>query len=62
MCILQCQKVQNNWHIICKEKFEDTKVVIRSPKSKRDRQPNDTKMIEGQTTIYKILHRGLMIE
>ena len=25
------------------EKFEDTKVVVRSPKSKRNRQPNDKK-------------------
>ena len=29
--------------LICKEKFEDTKVVIRRRKSKRDRQPNDNK-------------------
>ena len=42
-------------------KFEDTKEVIRSRKSKKDRQ-DKRKRIKGQTTIYKALHRKLKIE
>jgi hypothetical protein len=42
------------------EKFEDTKEVIRSCKSK-DRQYSDQKK-KGQTMIYKTLHRKLKIE
>jgi hypothetical protein len=38
------------------EKFEDTKGVIRSRKSKKDRQE------KGQTTIYKSLHGKPNIE
>jgi hypothetical protein len=45
-----------------KEKFEDTKGVIRSCKSK-DRQYNGAKRkkTKGQTTIYKTLHRKLRV-
>ena len=39
--------------------FEDTKGVIRSRKSKKDRQYNRQK---GETIIYIILHRELLIE
>ena len=41
--------------------FEDTKGIIRIRKSKEDKQmtPKSTK---GRTTIYKTLHRKLMIE
>ena len=39
--------------------FEDTQVVIRSCKSKKDGHCNDQK---GQTMIYKILYRKLKIE
>jgi len=38
------------------EKFEDTKGLIRSRKSKKDRQHNDQKK-KGQTMIYKTLHK-----
>jgi hypothetical protein len=38
-----------------KERFEDTKGVIRIRKSKKDRQYNGQKQ-KGQTTIYKTLH------
>ena len=46
-----------------KEEIEGTKGVIRNRKSK-DRQPNDqeNKCITRQTTIYKNIHRKLMIE
>ena len=40
--------------------FEDTKAIKRSCKSKNDRQYNGQKK-KGQTTIYKTLHRKLMI-
>ena len=46
------------------EKFEDTKWLIRSRKSKRslsNRQHNDQKK-KIQTTIYKTLHRKIKIE
>ena len=46
--------------------FEDVRGVIRSRKSKKkkkDRQHNcQKKRTKGQTTIYKTLHRRLMIE
>jgi hypothetical protein len=48
-----------------KEEFEDTKGVIRIPKSKKDRQHNDQKKKDkGQTMICKTLcvHRKLKIE
>jgi len=39
--------------------FEDIKGVIRSRKSKKDRQYNaQIKRAKGQTTIYKTLHRN----
>jgi len=41
--------------------FKDNKRVIRSRKSKKDRQYNDKKII-GQTIIYKALPRKLKIE
>ena len=45
------------------EKIEDTKVVIRSCKTKKDRQHNgQRKRTKEQTTIYKTLHRKLKIE
>ena len=44
-----------------KEQFEDTKGVIRILKSKKGRQ-NDDQKTEGQTTVYKALHRKLKIE
>ena len=40
------------------KKFEDTKRVIRSCKSKNERQHKE----KGQTTINKTLHRKLKIE
>ena len=45
------------------EKFKDIKGVIRSRKSKKDRQDNDQekKKQKGQITIYKTLHRKLKI-
>ena len=42
--------------------IEDTKGVIRSSKSTKDRQHNGQKKIKGQTTIYKTLYRKLKIE
>ena len=46
------------------EKFEDTKGVIRSHKSKKNRQHNDQnkKKTRRQTMPGKILHRKLKIE
>jgi len=46
------------------EKFEDTKGLIRSRKSKKDRQHNGQRKQKdtGKITIYKTLHRKLMIE
>ena len=50
--------------ILVQEKFEDTKGVIRNHKSRTDRHDNDQKKKKSkwQTTIYKALHRKLMIE
>jgi len=46
--------------ILMSYKFEDTKVVIRSHKSNKDRQHNDQrKRRKGQTMIYKTPHRKL---
>ena len=48
-----------------KEEFEDTKGVIRIPKSKTDRQHNDQKKKDkGQTKICKTLcvHSKLKME
>ena len=52
--------------------FEDTKVVIRSHISNKNRQYNGQtrtdntmakrKMTKGQTMVYKTLHKKLMIE
>ena len=39
--------------LLFQEQCEDTKVVIRIRKSKKDRQHND----KGQTTIYKHKHK-----
>jgi hypothetical protein len=46
------------------EKFADTKRVVRGRKSKKDRQHNvqKRKSTDGQTTIYKTLHRKLRIK
>ena len=45
------------------EKFNDTKRVIRSRKSKKERKHNDQKKKDnGQTTFYKTLHRKLKVE
>jgi hypothetical protein len=46
------------------EKFADTKRIVRDRKSKTDRQHNGQKRksTNGQTTIYKTLHRKLRIE
>ena len=41
--------------------FEDPKGVIRIRKSKKDGQYNDQRK-NGQTTIYKALHRKLKIK
>ena len=45
-------------------KFEDTKGLIRSDKSKKDSQHNGQKKqrTKGQTTICTTLHRKVMIE
>ena len=44
-------------------KLEDTKGVIRSRKSKKNRQHNDQKKTtKEQTKIYKTLHRKTKIE
>jgi len=40
------------------EKLKDPKMVISSPKSKKDRQYIN----QGQTMMYKILHRKLQNE
>jgi len=46
-----------------KEKFEDTKGVLRFRKSEKDRQHNgQKKKSKWTTTIYKTLHRKLKIE
>jgi hypothetical protein len=46
-----------------KKKFEDTKGVIRSCKSKKDRQHNGQKKKDKRkSTIYKTLYRKLKIE
>jgi len=46
-----------------KEKFEDTKVVIRNRKSRRtDSKGVKREKTKGQTTFYKTLHRKLKIE
>ena len=42
------------------EEFEDTKVVIRIRKSKKDRQDNGKRKV--QTMIYKTLHIKLKIK
>jgi vacuolar-type H+-ATPase subunit C/Vma6 len=48
--------------ILMSYKFEDTKGVIRSRRSNKDRQHNDQrKRRKGQTMIYKTLHRKLKI-
>jgi hypothetical protein len=51
--------------MMCHDEFEDTKGVIRIPKSK-DRQCNGQKKkdkkTKGQTTIYNTLHIELKIE
>ena len=49
------------------EKFEDTKVVIRSVNQKRKDNAMTERFVlkgqqEGQTTIYKTLHRKLKVE
>ena len=51
------------WSMIFIERFEDSKVVTRSRKSK-DRQCNGQreKNTKGQTMIYKTLHKNLKIE
>jgi hypothetical protein len=56
--IQTAQKCQNK---NIKKTLEDTKVVIRSRKSKKYRQYNGQRK-KGQTTIYKILYRKLKIE
>ena len=52
--------------MMCHDEFEDTKGVIRIPKSKKDRQCNGQKKkdkkTKGQTTIYSTLHIKLKIE
>ena len=49
--------------LIVKEEFEDTKGVIRIRKSKKNRkQKTQWPKEKGQTTIYKTLHRKLMIK
>ena len=51
--------------VFIQRQFEDTKGVIRSRKSKMDRQYYDQKKTDrhkGQTVIYKIRHRQLKIE
>jgi hypothetical protein len=46
-----------------KENFEDTKGVIRSRKSKKDRQYNDKrKSTKEQTLIHKTLRRKIKTE
>jgi hypothetical protein len=46
-----------------RKKFADTKGVIRSHQSKKDKQYNgQRKRTKGLTTIYKTLHRKLKIE
>jgi len=53
----------NKMVVLSKEKFEDTKGVIRIRKSKKDRQHNDQKKrTKGQTTIYKTIHIKSKIE
>ena len=49
--------------LCCHEEFEDTKEVVRSRKSKKDRQRNGQE--KNDKTIYndlKTLHRKLKIE
>jgi len=43
-------------------KYEDTKGVIRSHKSKKDGQYNGQKRTKSETTFYKTLHRKLKIK
>ena len=46
-----------------KEQFEDIKWIIRSRKSKKDRQySSQEKSAREQTVIYKTLNRKLEIE
>jgi hypothetical protein len=49
------------YNFVDREKFEDTKGVFKSRKSKKDRQHNG-KRKKGQTTINKIPHSKLKIE
>jgi len=51
----------NDISISVKNKVEDTKEVIKSRKSKKDRQYNDKmkKKTKGQTSIYKTLNRKI---
>ena len=44
------------------EKFENTKGVARSRKSKRYRPNNDQSKKDRQTTVYKAVHITLAIE
>ena len=43
-------------------KFDDIKGVIRSRKSKEDKLYKGQEKRDKKTTIYKTLHRKLMIE
>jgi putative lipoic acid-binding regulatory protein len=48
---------------LLQEKFEDTKGVVLSRKSKKDKYTMvKIKITKGQTMIYKTLHRKLKIE
>jgi len=49
--------------VVLSETFEDTKgvIIVRKPK-RTDKTMSKRKMIKGQTTIYKTLHRKLKIE
>jgi len=48
--------------LVCQEKFENTKAVIRSHNSKDRQTLVERKRTQGQTTIYKTLHRKLNIK
>ena len=47
---------------VWRQKYEDTKEVIRRIKRKIDNTMATLKKTKGQTTIYKTLHRKLKIE
>jgi len=53
-----CSYVKSLWNLSQKEKFKDTKGVVRSCKSKDRQQPKEKEQKDKQRS-YKTLHRKL---